>query len=121
MSRPTGRWGVLLEVSEERTRQDEKWGQQDHRDGCPKLLDREGGCSSQQLAYDLEIPTAARARLICQIAFQLGQGHWSAILQEEVSEAVAAIGNAPALRRELVQVAAVAVAWVEAIDRRGGE
>jgi len=120
MSRPTGRWGVLLAVAEERQQQDAKWGQQDHRDGCPRLLDREGGCSPQQLAYDLEIPTAGRARLLCQIAFARGQGHWSAILQEEVSEAVAAIGDDAALRRELVQVAAVAVAWIEAIDRRGG-
>lgn len=43
---------------------------------------------------------------------------WALILLEEVSEAVEAIGDATALRAELVQVAAVATAWAEAIDRR---
>lgn len=52
---------------------------------------------------------------------------WNAILMEEVGEAsqevlttafgAAAKGHGD-LREELVQVAAVAVAWIEAIDRR---
>lgn len=52
---------------------------------------------------------------------------WNAILMEEVGEAAeevlttafgaAAKGHGD-LRSELVQVAAVAVAWIEAIDRR---
>lgn len=109
---------VLAEVDYERAQQDAKWGEQNHRDACPALLDREGGASHQRLAEDLEIPTADRARFICQAAFGMGRGHWAAILQEEVSEAVGAIGNDAALRQELVQVAAVAVAWIEAIDRR---
>lgn len=45
---------------------------------------------------------------------------WALILLEEVSEAVEAIGDVTALRAELVQVGAVACAWVEAIDRRQG-
>lgn len=50
---------------------------------------------------------------------------WTAILGEEVGEVNEAIlegtfGDAPMrhVRDELVQVAAVAVAWIEAIDRR---
>jgi NTP pyrophosphatase (non-canonical NTP hydrolase) len=50
---------------------------------------------------------------------------WNAILGEEVGEVANAIlegtfSDAPLahVRDELVQVAAVAVAWVEAIDRR---
>ena len=51
---------------------------------------------------------------------------WQAILTEEVGECAQAVLHngfggkaAGTLRDELVQVAAVAVAWVEAIDRRG--
>jgi len=45
---------------------------------------------------------------------------WSHILSEEHSEAVEAAvrGNTSALREELIQVAAVAMAWVEDLDRR---
>ena len=46
---------------------------------------------------------------------------WLAILTEEVGEvARATLGNEDAgnLRQELIQVAAVAVAWVEWMDRR---
>jgi hypothetical protein len=75
-------------VMVERRRQDEKWGQQDR--------------------HDFE---------------------WVSILTEEVGEAAAEAneanfhsgknrGDYSLLRAELVQVAAVAVAWVEAIDRR---
>lgn len=54
---------------------------------------------------------------------------WLAILTEEVGEAAqeiltnqfGAVGNGHGdLREEVVQVAAVALAWVEALDRRGG-
>jgi NTP pyrophosphatase (non-canonical NTP hydrolase) len=51
---------------------------------------------------------------------------WLAILTEEVGEAAQAVlhdkfgGKAAGeLRWELIQVAAVAVAWIEAIDKRG--
>ena len=43
--------------------------------------------------------------------------YWVGILMEEVGEAMQA-QSASALRAELIQVAAVAVSWVEAIDRR---
>ena len=48
---------------------------------------------------------------------------WLAILHEETGEAATGIleGDEENLRAELVQVAAVAVAWVEAIDRRRAE
>lgn len=51
---------------------------------------------------------------------------WLAILTEEVGESAQAVLHnrfggkaAGTLREELVQVAAVAVAWIEAIDKRG--
>lgn len=77
---------VLLEVLEERRRQEKKWGQQNH-----------------------------------------GAGYWALVLGEEVGEACkSALDNftgetedAQTVRRELIQVAAVAVNWIEAIDRDG--
>ena len=44
---------------------------------------------------------------------------WSLVLVEEVSEAIAAAGrgNAKHAREELIQVAAVALRFIEAIDR----
>lgn len=110
--------GALADVIAERAAQDRKWGEQNHRDACPALLDRDGGVSAQRLADDLEIPSAARARANCQAEFARGQGNWASILVEEVAEAVAAIGEDADLRRELVQVSAVSLAWIEAIDRR---
>lgn len=77
---------VCVEVAEERTRQDERWGEQNH-----------------------ELPV------------------WSCILTEEVGEVAQAIlkmrpndgaEGVGRVRRELVQVAAVAVAAIECIDRQ---
>lgn len=79
---------VLEEVEIERVRQDSKWGKQN--------------------CHDFE---------------------WVSILGEEFGEAAREAneanfvsgknrGNFAKLRAELIQVAAVAVAWVEAIDRR---
>ncbi|MEV5953753.1 hypothetical protein AB0M11_08240 [Streptomyces sp. NPDC051987] len=93
---------VLSEVLAERIRQDQKWGEQNHNDGT--------GNKSQQHDAD-------RARRWCQDAFGSGYGTWSMILAEEVAEANAERDPAK-LRAELIQVAAVAVAWIEAIDRR---
>jgi hypothetical protein len=93
---------VLGDVAAERTRQDEKWGPQDHPDGT-------GG--------RWRGITAAAAKRECQEAFAAGRGTWALVLQEEVAE-VLAESDREALRTELVQVAAVAVAWIEALDRR---
>ena len=94
--------GVLAEVQAERERQDAKWGEQNHPDGT--------GNKSQQ-------DYAEQARKWCQAAFGSGYGTWSDVLAEEVAE-VNAEREPAKLRAELIQVAAVAVAWVAAIDRR---
>ena len=95
--------GVLYEVARERSRQDAKWGEQNHHDGTGRAGDR----------FQAEM-----AREICK-ANGPGQDNWRDILTEEVHEAYAETDPAK-LRAELVQVAAVAVAWVESIDRRSG-
>ncbi|MET8151380.1 hypothetical protein ACIBSW_25410 [Actinoplanes sp. NPDC049668] len=92
---------VLTEVAAERRRQDERWGQQNHPDG-----------TGHWHAAD-----AALARKECEQAAETGSLSWRHILLEEVAEA-AAEAEPGDLRNELIQVAAVAVAWAEAIDRR---
>jgi hypothetical protein len=92
---------VLGEVEQERARQDLKWGEQNHPNGT--------GADYEELA------DAARAQ--CDSAARLGAVTWRHILLEEVCEASAEEDD-DNLREELIQVAAVCVAWVEAIDRR---
>jgi hypothetical protein len=93
---------VLAEITAERARQDAKWGEQNHPDGT-------GG------AFFAERAIIARAA--CQDAAAKGRLTWRHILEEEFKEATAE-PSPTALRAELVQVAAVAVAWIESIDRR---
>ncbi|MEW2164360.1 hypothetical protein AB0912_15410 [Streptomyces sp. NPDC007084] len=93
---------VLQEVLAERVRQDERWGEQNHPDGTALTEDRD---------------RANRARHVCESMARMGQLTWRDVLHEEEQEAFAESDPAK-LRAELVQVAAVAVAWIAAIDRR---
>lgn len=90
---------VLDDVLEERMLQNRKWGEQNHPDRRGLWYTRAA-----------ELEQAARESL------EAGPS-WAAILAEEVGEALQEDDPAK-LRAELLQVAAVAVAWVEAIDRR---
>lgn len=94
---------ALEDVRAERGRQDARWGEQNQPDGTSLSLEH----------------TAAReaARQECDLAAAAGAVTWRHILNEEVREAFAET-SVEALRRELVQVAAVAVAWIEDLDRR---
>jgi len=96
------RMAALNAVSVERHAQDQKWGVQNHPDGT-------GAGYSKELADT--------AREATQIAAENGFLTWRHILTEEFYEAIAEC-RVDQLRTELIQVAAVAVAWVEAIDRR---
>lgn len=117
---------VLTEIGVERSRQDAKWGEQNHPDADEVILSRLDGTDwartnvAVRLADEYEIPTAARARTMCKWRAEQERVTWADILVEEVSELIEAIASCdPAqVRAEAVQVAAVAVAWVEAIDRR---
>lgn len=95
---------VLGEVYAERDRQDARWGQQDHPDGT-------AGEAARGLSDKL--------REMCDAAEANGILTWTEILTEEVAESFAEARPAT-LRAELVQVAAVAVAWIEKIDREHG-
>ena len=98
--RVMARLGVLPEIDDERKRQDEKWGEQNHHDGTGPGFARGAD--------------ARRER--CQQAAKLGLVTYRHILDEEVWEAFSETDPSK-LRAELVQVAAVAVAWIEKLDR----
>ena len=100
------RGGVLAEVSEERDRQIAKWG-----DGVPS-----GGFGWPVGLDDLGKREIAKER--CERAAQQGRCTMRDVLEEEVAEALAERPGSARQRAELVQVAAVAVKWIEAIDAR---
>lgn len=92
-----------LDAVREQLRQVEKWGVQHHADGT-------GGRNARK--------NADAARIICDAEHEAGNGTWRSILLEEVYEALAERPNSGGLREELVQVAAVALSWVDDIDTR---
>lgn len=106
---------VLRDVLMERIRQHAKWGEQNHADGT--------GADVRILALtdiNLDLRTGSQlANVFTKKCQRNGPGEdtWRDILLEEVFEAMAE-SDWPALRKELIQSAAVIVAWVEAGDRR---
>jgi hypothetical protein len=94
---------VLAEVEAERQRQHARFGEQSLPDGT-------GGEGWREAAQE--------EREALQRATLLGRDTYANIFSEEVCEAFAESDPAK-LRAELVQVAAVAVQWIEAIDGRG--
>ena len=103
---------ILAEVAVERGRQERRFGVQNWPDGTgPAVHDPITGLTHGTMA------TAYRRR--CDQRTTLGHLTYRDILQEEVHEALAETDKRR-LRAELVQVAAVAVAWVEKIDRETG-
>lgn len=115
MSRQTA--DVLCEVAAERERQDAKWGEQNHPDGTGGFVVRAGRAVPDSVVEEVRRDRAVGAQRACDEAARDGRLTFRHILREEVEEAFAEHDLA-ALRKELVQVAAVAVSWVEAIDRR---
>jgi hypothetical protein len=98
---------VLAEIAEERARQDARFGEQNHPDGTGTAYG----------LRDVGVLSADFARKRCDTAFDRGNGSWEHILYEEFCEAMAE--DDPALLRgELLQLAAVAVHWIEALDLR---
>ena len=99
---------VLALVAEERARQLEKWGPQSHPDLDPD--------QSIVLGYrDLE----ASVKVVNDAKAQAGLATWDTILLEEVFEALTA-GTVAERIKELTEVAAVAVAWIEDLQSREG-
>lgn len=101
---------VLGDVAIERVHQRHKYGDQDH---LPDGTDPD--CPSSTLAALQLSVKAARANLRYQV--EQGTVTFRDILVCEVAEAFDEV-DPVRLRAELIQVAAVAVQWVEAIDAR---
>lgn len=102
---PTPTEVVLDDIDRERTRQNEKWGEQNHPNGT-------GGPVAIERADYVRRQTDRNA--------ERGKLTWKDILEEETAEAFAE-DDPVKLREELVQVAAVAAGWIEALDRRQHE
>lgn len=96
---------IIASIVAERVRQQEKWGEQNHPDGTGQK-------------YHQTLRNAHQAR--CKENARNGTVSFFDILIEEVYEA-AAENNRAALRKELIQVAAVCVQWCQKIDRQQGQ
>jgi hypothetical protein len=94
---------VLDQVRAERRAQDAKWG----------VSDWESGTSHDYAQR------ASESKARCDAADAAGTTTWSMILEEECLEVLCEM-DPHALRAELIQVAAVAVAWIESLDRQQG-
>lgn len=94
---------ALADVVAEREAQDRMWGVQDFPDGT------EPGFTAR----------AEEAKQECAAAWARGELTWRHILTEEFYEALAE-SDPRSLRNELVQTAAVALKWVQCLDRRHG-
>lgn len=109
MTAPWSRVKILGEVSDERQKQIEKWGLQQH---------------PQNNSVEWKVTAERTLTLVRTMNDHMAENApglltWDDILREEYYEA--AVEEDLALKRaELVQVAAVAVAMIEAIDA-GGE
>lgn len=129
----------LLEVMLERIAQHRKWGEQNHPNAADLETVQAFGPNDPEAAAittlrSYGIPSADEARDMCNGAAKGGHVTWLHILLEEVCEAaeVAACADfadlvhtrrdrLEDLRVELLQVAAVAVAWAEAVNRQSSK
>lgn len=108
---------VLQDIAEERLRQVEKWGPQSHPDGTgPDLRILRRTDINLDLRTGTELANIMRARCDGE-ADDPATDTWVNILLEESFESFAEV-DLKRLRKELIQTAAVAVAWVEDIDAR---
>lgn len=105
------RLGVANEMISERARQDAKWGEQNH----PSLPPYFNG--DALVAY---MPSHETAKVMVDRDADAGQSSWAHIAIEELTEALDAESELER-RTELVQLGAVIVASIEAIDRRSGK
>jgi hypothetical protein len=108
---------IFEEIKIERQKQNDKWGEQNHPCLDLVLLNRVGGCTSERMCENYEIPSENRAKTLCDKAFSVyDNGSFAHIAVEEMSEVISAF-DIYKRREELIQLTAVCVAWIEKIDR----
>lgn len=115
---------AILAEMDERVRQNEQWGEQNHPDGTgPDETPLEEHYLELPIGLHVHNATAAQlrdvAREITTARALAGEVTWTHILLEEVLEAIAE-SDPRRLHAELIQVAAVSTQWADAIQRRGG-
>lgn len=107
---------ILREIFQEHENQINRWGLQNHPSVDVILSTRKGGCSSERMCEEYEIPSEARAKFICETAARKKEITWSHIAVEELSEVISC-ENDISRRDELIQLAAVIYSWIDSIDR----
>lgn len=111
---------VLGDVDSERLRQHAKWGEQNHPDGTgphiTPVAEIARGKGNAIVNRHYAFGLALQAKSATDRAAAEGRVTYRDILFEEVFEAIAEDDPAK-LEAELIQVAAVACAWVEKIRR----
>ena len=120
-----GMRAALADVVMERMRQDAKWGEQNHP-MVPRNVVTMAANSGEEPAplacFLLGVEHARAARALCEAAHRNGNGTYTHILVKKVAEMVETCvlhgETSDEARAEMVQVAAVALAMVEAIDRK---
>ena len=100
---------IYDEIIAERARQDAKWGEQN----WPSVDSNEYLRGSWKSKEEI-------AKILCEAHLKNGSVTFLHIAEEEFCE-VAAAPDDVARRAELVQLAAVCVQWIEAIDRRAAK
>lgn len=100
-------------------RQDRKWGPQTHPDGTGHYTTPLAGYPANAAAAGLRVIAQQQTEDAFAPATDTTRstGTWRHILLEEVFEALAE-EDPEKLQQELIQVAAVALQWAGAIDRR---
>jgi len=106
---------IIQEIKAERMYQEGKWGQQNHPILDPQLKNR----SPERMCEEYEIPSETRAKGMCDIHAERKDLTYMHILIEEVSEVASCGKDIELMRKELIQVAAVTIAMIEALDRNG--
>lgn len=106
---------IFYEIKAERERQDLKWGEQNH----PILNEDLMVIPVVHTSLYYGIPTEEAAKRKCDQRAKEGRVTFMDILVEEVSEVASSGKDIQAMREELIQVAAVAVAMIQSLDRNG--
>ncbi len=119
---------IFEEIRAERVRQDEKCGEQNYPSVRPtfKQYSQHGMEDLDRKYYPVKIAEwygvhdSETARRQCEERSKYNFCAWADIATKEMSEVICSL-NDEERRKELVQAAAVLVAWIECIDRSAAQ